>query len=189
MPLVISIKSKIEHEIGISEDTIPKLSELIKSSLMQVDLAKPLDFDNGISTETISSTHLAIRYQDKYRETPRRYCINLHVADDYLVLVACKVFDFAKETNEDHGKLVDMVVDEDQDIKVHEDHLTWLNYQNNFVNGIKLSLYKDEDGSQLVIAKDVYVSKSIAPEAFLSELIDYIEKVQSVIDEFEELYC
>jgi hypothetical protein len=190
MALVLAHDSDSLKSIAISDETMEELSAAIHTSLMQIDAVKTIGPDNGIKTKQVNSTHLSIVFSDgsgKYRRDSMAF--NLHLADNYLVLVGCKMHDFSSDPEGELGALLDIVVDEDQELQAREAYITWVNYQNNFVNGIKLSFYADDDGPHLVLAKDVFVGSEIVVNTFLGELVNYIETVQGVVDEFESLFC
>jgi hypothetical protein len=190
MALVLTQGSSSTRSIAISDTAMEELSAEIKASLMQIDVVNSIEPENGIKTKQVSPTHLSIIFQngsDKYARD--RMAFNIHLADNYLVLVACKMHNFLTDPAGELGALVDIVIDEDQEIQTREDYLTWVNYQNNFVNGIKVSFCSDEDGPHLIIAKDIFVNGEINVSPFLNELIDYIETTLGIVDEFERLFC
>ncbi len=173
-----------------SDSTVKQLCNWIISCLSeggQNDLEENLD---AMTVDLQSDEDLAwFNYIDNSgRHSRRSYKFNLRRVTPYLLIYACVPCDFSKGVDDDPGSLVNLAMNEEEAVAINLDLVSWVNYQNNFVNGIKVSIYTDDDGDQLYFSKDIGLYEGISVNQFVMELQDFIDSLRLFTDTFDDLF-
>jgi len=173
------------------DSTVKELCTLIKSCLSERNQD---DLPESLYTITVhhqSDEDLAwLKYIDNSgRHSRRSYKFNLRRVTPYLLLYACVPCDFLRGADDDPDSLVNLSMNEEEAIAISLDIVSWVNYQNNFVNGAKVSIYTDDDsGDQLYFSKDIGIYDGISASHFAKELEAFIDSLQLFTDTFDNLF-
>jgi hypothetical protein len=178
------------HFLANSDCTIKELSAWIQSYLLQAAQNGLPENPDTLTVNLQSDEDLAwFKYIDNSgRHSRALYKFNLRRDALYLLLYACIPCDFSRGVDEDSDSLVNLLMNEEEAVAINLDIVSWVNYQNNFVNGIKVSIYTDDDGDQLYFSRDIGLFDGISVKHFVNELEAFIDSLQLFTDSFDDLF-
>lgn len=184
-------KDPIPTDFVVNSDTTVKdLSAWINSCLSETaqnELPEKSDF---LTLDLQADEDLAwLSYVDNSgRHSRRSYKFNLRRDTPHLLLYACIPCDFSSGVDDGSDSLVTLSMNEEEAVAINIDIVSWVNYQNNFVNGIKVSIYTDDDGDQLYFSKEIGIYDGISVNRFVMELEAFINSLRLFTDTFDELF-
>jgi len=184
-------KDSIPTDFVLNSDSIVRdLCSWIKTCLSESNQNDLPENQNTMTVELQSDEDLAwFKYVDNSGRHSRRSCkFNLRRDSSYLLLYACIPCDFLRGVDEYPESLVNLSMSEEEAIPINLDIVSWVNYQNNFVNGSKVSIYTDDDGDQLYFSKDIGIHDGISVNHFAKELEAFVDSLQLFMDTFDDLF-
>ena len=176
--------------VANSDSTVKELSEWIKSCLSEAAQNDSQENLDALTVDLQSDEDLAwFKYIDNSgRHSRRSYKFNLRRDAPHLLLYACIPCDFSRGIDEDPDSLVSLSMNEDEAVVINLDIVSWVNYQNNFVNGVKVSIYTDDDGDQLYFSKHIGLYEGISVIRFATEMEAFIDSLLLFTDTFDDLF-
>mgnify|MGYP006278836667 CR=1 FL=1 len=145
--------------------------------------------DNRLIVEIKDENSLWITHLNESEEHSRdQYNINLRITENYIIAYCTIPCEFANNLDPDNERLCPIIFGDDSAAMVDGLILTYINNFNFGRYTTKAMLILDEDGEQILLAKELLFERGLLIRSFTYEMMYFMEDCIAFLDAFDETF-